>query len=124
MAVSTEKRLRKLEDELKALKATYNISGGLVKTYRSSSPTYNLPDELIRVRIKFTPTYTSDQRILVSSVFVEVINEYGSIFNFSPYAYCEIQSGDGSVVISVPGIGGTVRVEVASTSPGTFTRLQ
>ena len=124
MAVNTERKIKKLEDELKALKATYTISGGLVKTYRSASPTYNLPDELIKVRIKFTPDYVSNQRILVSSIFVEVQNDYGSTFNFTQYSYCEIQSGDGSVVINVPGLGGTVRVEIAATSPGTFTRIQ
>lgn len=66
MAVNAEKRIKQLEDAIRELKATYTISGGLIKSYQSISPIYPV-DGISEISIKFTPDFPQKD-ILISSI--------------------------------------------------------
>lgn len=123
MAITAEKRLTALEDELKALKATYAVYGGALELYDSWSETYNLGNTTTEIQVKFTPTYTRAGNILISSVIYKMAPSGGILTNYSNYAYENIQDGSGSVIIRATVLGGTAQIGVITTSPGTFTRI-
>lgn len=123
MAINTEKKIKQLESELIALKSTYSIYGGNMKLYTSYSDTYDVAGAVVDMRIKFTPDFVQSGNILIGSIYYENTTEEGVSYNFSNYAYPEIQNGDGTVIIRFPVIGGTARIGLVSTSPGTFTRI-
>ena len=120
MAIDTEKKIRQLEDEIKALKATYSVYGGAMQVYLSNSPVYDIGGHIIQTRVKFTPDHKPKGKLLVSSVRCTVDdNNY-----LSSYGVLDVQDGSGSVVIQLPVIGGKFSVGIVTTSTGTFTRLQ
>lgn len=125
MGLNTEKRLAKLENEIKALKATYTVYGGLMKLYESVSPEFPV-NPWVGVIVKFQSSYTTDSMILVSSINIIVTSSGGVKTNLSPYAYTDIQNGDGSITINTAILIGTntIQITVISTSPGTFTQIQ
>lgn len=119
MGLSSEKKLRHLEDELKALKATYSVYGGAMLSYLSVSPTYDAGGSVLTAKIKFTPDIKPIGPLLVSSIRCDLSGN-----NFlSSYATVAVQDGSGSVIIQVPIVGGTFSISITTTSPGTFTRL-
>jgi len=128
MAIDTEKRIQILEDELKALKATYSIYGGAMKTYQSISQSFSwswsLP-EIIPV-VRFTSDWERNKNILVASVNVEMRDENGNVIFSPPELSLDIQNKNGSIDIHIlPNIDmKSFRVALYSTSPGTFTRIQ
>lgn len=128
MAVNLEKRMRILEDQLKALKATYSVYGGAMKIYGSTSQSfswsYSLPINIPVVR--FTSNWETNKNILVASVNVEMWNSGGSLIYSPPEMSLDIQNKTGSVDIHLlPNVDMTkFRVTLYSTSPGTFTRIQ
>ena len=123
MAINTEKRIKQLEDDIRELKATYTVSGGLIKSYESVSPAYSI-DRTSEVIIKFTPSFPQED-IFISSVYYELIySETGERVNFSNYAYIEPQDDKDYLIFRVPALNGTLTVNVVGTSPGTFTRIQ
>lgn len=126
MSLNTEKRISQLENELKALKSTYMISGGSMKTYLSYSPVYTITDIVAEdpVRIRFTPSFGNGKDNLVSSFFVEQTYSSGYSANFSQYAVMT-KENDGSIIFRIPLAWSvsTLRVGIASTIPGTFTRI-
>lgn len=128
MAIKIEKRLKTLEDELKALKATYSIYGGAMITYVSVSPSYNwtLTNPPILPKVRFTSNWESNKNILISSISVEMRDENNAIIHSPPQLTCEIQDNTGSVVINIlPNLQmKKFKVKLFSTSPGTFTRIQ
>ena len=126
MGISTEKRLQKIEDELKALKATYTISGGLMKLYESVSPKYSFVYTEPTPIIKFQADYVTDSILLVASVNVIEDLYGGGSQNMSAYTTTHVQTGDGSILIYPAWmmITDAIQVKVVSTSPGTFTRIQ
>lgn len=124
--ISAEKRLQELENEIKALKATYTISGGAMKTYLSYSDEYVITDIITEspFKIKFVSQYSDTKDILVTSFFVsQTSGEFE--YNLSQWSVIVEQSGDGTVTFEIPLLIAvdTVRVGVASTVPGTFTRV-
>lgn len=127
MKTTVEKKLQKLENEIKALKATYMISSGAMKTYLSYSPVFTITDafEESPIKVKFTAGFGYDKAVLVSSFFIEQTTTSGSILNLSQYAVNYEQSGDGTVIFEIPLLVyvSTVKVGIASTVPGTFTRI-
>lgn len=120
MGVSTEKRIKQLEDDIKALKATYSVYGGAMRLYLSNSPVYDAGDNVILAKIKFTPDWISEKNIFVSSIRCEVDDDSF----LSSYGILDVQDGSGSVIIKIPVPGGKFSIGLVSTSPGTFTRIQ
>lgn len=127
MAVNLEKRIQILEDQLKALKATYSVYGGAMKIYGSTSQSFSwswsIP-EVIPV-VRFTSNWETNKNILVASVYVEMKDENGNILYSPPELSLDIQNKTGSVEIHIlPNINmKSFKVTLYSTSPGTFTRI-
>ena len=119
MAIKTEQKLLQLENELKALKATYSVYGGAMRVYFSASPVYDAEDQVITAKIKFTPDYKPPGNLLIASARYISDN-----YDLSSYAVPAIQDGSGNVIMQIPVVGGKFSVSLVSTSPGTFTRLQ
>ena len=120
MAIKLEKRISKLEDEIRSLKATYSVYGGAMQSYLAASPVYDAGDRLINARVKFTPDIRPSGNLLVASIRCDVTGN-----NFlSSYAIVDVQDGSGSIIIQAPIPGGTFSFSLVTTSPGTFTRLQ
>lgn len=123
MAISSEKRIKQLENSIKELKSTYTISGGLIKSYESISPTYSV-DSRNEVTIKFTPRFPQKD-IFISSIYYELVYDItGERVNFSSYVYIEPQDDKDYILLKVPTLSGTLKISVVGTSPGTFTRIQ
>lgn len=123
MAISTEKRIKQLEDSIRELKTTYTVSGGLIKSYQSISPTYSV-DSRNEVTLKFTPNFPQED-IFIASIYYELIYDVtGERVNFSSYVYIEPQDGNDYILLKVPTLSGTLKVSVVGTAPGTFTRIQ
>ena len=128
MNFNNEKWLQKIENELKALKATYTIYSGAMKTYISHSDTYTITDVFAEspLLLKFTPSFTSNKYITVASFIIEETTDKSSDpINLSEYVITQEQTGDGTVTFEVPLLVSveTVRVSIASAVPGTFTRI-
>lgn len=127
MTIATQKRLQCLEGELKALKSTYTISGGNMKTYLSYSDTYTIENYITEnpFIIKFTPDYPVDGNIIVASFFIEQSTTSGTADNLSQYAMPIKQTGDGTVTFYIPLLMRvtTIKIGIATTVPGTFTRI-
>lgn len=125
MIVDAEKKLQALENEIKALKAIYTISGGNMKTFLSYSDVYTINDEIAEspIKIKFKADY-GDGNILVTSFFVEQTAE-NFTYNLSQWSIALEQTEDGAVVFEIPLIVAvdTIQVGIATTVPGTFTRI-
>ncbi len=123
MAVKTlEKRLRIIEDEIKAMKACYDTAGSLVKMYVTKMPavTTGGGSGWHNVKIRFTPTYGQDRVNLITLVAIVDSNTY----YVAPFMTAP-QNGSGNVDITIYNLVSTQKVEViaSGTSPGTFTRI-
>lgn len=124
MAVNTttEKRIKKIEDELKAMKACYNTAGSLVKMYvtKMGAITTGGGAGLHNMVIRFIPTYGMGQINLITLVAIVDSNTY----YVAPFATTP-QSGSGAVDITIFDLVATQKVEViaSGTSPGTFMRI-
>ncbi len=122
MAVSLEKRLRQLEDEIKAMKVCYNTAGSLVRMYvtEMGNVTTGGGAGWHDMTIKFTPTYGIGRMNLINLVAIVDSNTY----YVAPYTV-NPQDGSGSVTITIYNLVETQKVNViaSGTSPGTFTRI-
>lgn len=123
MAVNTtEKRIKKIEDELKAMKACYNTAGSLVKMYvtKMGAITTGGGAGLHNMVIRFTPTYGMGHINLLTLVAIVDSNTY----YVAPFATTP-QDGSGVVDITIFDLVATQKVEViaSGTSPGTFMRI-
>ena len=128
MTITAEKKLQRLEDELKGLKATYMISGGNMKIYFPYSDVYTIVDVFDEnpFRVKFTSSFGGSKDILIASFIVEQTTTGGDNINLSQYAITQEQTGNGTVTFEIPLLWrvSTIRVGIVGTVPGTFTRLQ
>lgn len=122
MAITTEKRLAKLEQEVQDLKATYAVYGGLMRTYATQGE-WSIDDLTTNLRIKFTPNYLIANKTIISSVYYKVVEE-GQELSFDDF-YLSIQDGTGSVVMNFGTIfeNSVVYVRITSSVPGGLTRL-
>lgn len=123
MAINIESRIKRIENEIKNLKATYTISGGLIKSYESASPTYEVSG-VSEIILKFTPQFPQKDIVLAGILYEFYYDVTDRNNNFSSYAYIEPQDDKDYLILKVPALSGTVRVTVIGTSPGTFTRIQ
>ena len=57
MAVKLEQKLTALEDEVIALKSTYTIYGGLVKSYMNTYSWTNNTGRIASLKVRFRPDY-------------------------------------------------------------------
>ena len=122
MAIRTEQRLKQIDNELQALKATYMVSGGTMKLYESVSPIYT-NDDTPEMRVRFIPTYATAESTIISSIFYRFTDSNGTAYDFSEYAYIEPQDSNNYLTLRFPALDGTIRLSVVATSPGTFTRI-
>lgn len=123
MAVKTlEQRLKKIEDEIKALKVCYNTAGSLVKMYvtKMDAVTTGGGSGWHDMVIRFTPKYGQGRINLITLVAIVDSNTY----YIAPFATTP-QDGSGNVDITIFDLVETQKVEViaSGTSPGTFTRI-
>lgn len=122
MAITTEKRLKQLEDEVKSMKVCYNTAGSLVKMYVTRMGEITTGGSgWTDMKIKFTPTYGMGRNNLITLVPIVDRNQY----YIAPYAVSP-QDGSGEVIITIYALASTQKVDViaSGTSPGTFTRIQ
>ena len=122
MAITTEKRLKQLEDEVKSMKVCYNTAGSLVKMYVTRMGEITTGGSgWTDMKIKFTPTYGMGRNNLITLVPIVDRNQY----YIAPYAV-NPQDGSGEVIITIYALASTQKVDViaSGTSPGTFTRIQ
>lgn len=122
MAITTEKRLAKLEQDVQDLKATYAVYGGLMRTYATQGE-WSITTLTTNLRIKFTPNYLIANKTIISSVYYKVVEE-GQELSFDDF-YLSIQDGTGSVVMNFGTIfeNSVVYVRITSSVPGSLTRL-
>ena len=130
--MTTEQRVIAIENELRARKAQYPISGSLVKMECQSTSVMLYQkgnNDLAKVRIKFTPSNTNGYTL--ATLYAEVYELYGASRWIYPRAtsILQPQSGDGSVIIEVSisthydPFDYEVKVTSFSPSPGTFAIL-
>lgn len=122
MGLTCEQKLAKLEQETKALKATYSIYGGRMKTYMSSGK-WSLTDWTLNFAVKFKPDFETGENILISSLHFKVYsNGREEVWNDN---FVSIQNGSGEVILNTGPVPQDCEIEifVASTVPGTFTRI-
>ena len=124
---STEVELKRIEDEMKALKASCPIVASKIKFYRTRSQTFTVSAGGI-VRFKFTPNYGRGKRMLntLSALIVDYPNP--DTPELVPIQYNEAQDGSGDVVINVNlgswyGSGWKLQITAQGVSTGTFSQL-
>lgn len=128
MAVnSVEARLIELEDELKRLKSTYTIAGGLARMYYQTSGLFLVggSESLHAARFQFTPKYGQGQANL-TKLFAYVTSHYvgQTYIKYNPF-FVEPQDGSGNVIVRVLDLAPDDEVIVIAKgpSPGTFSRI-
>lgn len=122
MGIKLEQRLSKLEDEVLALKSTYNIYGGLVQCYMNQFSVDIQPGIRAEVQVRFTPAYTSSDKILVFGLYLNAVHN-GIVMSLDD-AYIDVQtSKDGITLNFVTYLDGTTNITLLTPMPGTFTRL-
>ena len=125
MAINLEKRLFALEEELKALKSAYKVSGGMIKLYESVSPVFTISEQDVSYYtiVHFTPNYSSVDNLIVTSIYYEYRDEYRALsYNLSNSAYI-IPQDSNYLVIATPAFEGEIQLKMISNIPGTFTRI-
>lgn len=127
MINALEKRLQKLENDIKDLKATYTIAGGNVKMYITKA-TFNVTvSSNTTKQVLFTPTYGVGQEIM-ATMSGKASYVSGSVFVTCWGAHQQIQDGSGNVILEFPFVNyygtGTntysLEVVVSATTPGTL----
>lgn len=121
MGINTQAKLKKMEDDLKAMKACYNTAGSLVKMHVQKSEQFSATSNFETMRIKFTPKYGFGRSNLIN---LWPIVKKQSVVVWNPFMQ-KPQDGSGEVIIEIYNLfpGETVEIIVSGTSPGTFTRL-
>lgn len=116
-----ERRLKGIENELKAMKVCYNTAGSLVAMYVTKMDTFTVEESgWTDVVVRFVPTYGKDQMNLITLT----ARVGGNTYYVAPYAV-NPQDGSGNVEITILSVytGASVDVIASGTSPGTFVRV-
>ena len=66
MGINIEKRLSVLENQIKALKSTYAVYGGMIKVYFTISPWFEMNN--MDSIFEFTSDFAIDNPIIISNV--------------------------------------------------------
>lgn len=122
--MNSEHELVTLENELKALKATYPVAASSLRFYIVTSQTFNVTSTGSQIRIKFTATFGGGKTVFVRLRAV-VENQGQEVFREQ---VTEPQDGTGNVVIRIDlgatqGINYKVRVIANGSSTGVFSML-
>ena len=124
---SLEQKLKKLENELKALKGAYPTAGALAKMF-----VQDMGEELVGgsgsihdIRIQFTPTYGLGKNNIITLAPVVKRIYLGGTLEYVPPYEVEPQDGSGNVVVRIASVAANeiVNVYASGTSSGTFSRL-
>lgn len=120
MNISLEQRIARLENEVKALKAIYAISGSAIET-KLSTATITTDPALPDVRIKFTPNSGSGQNVTIYSVYT--YEQSGDDWNSIPVYLLPQESGE--IIANLPSAtpGNTYRIEITASVTGTFSQV-
>ena len=120
MNISIEQRLAKLENEVKALKSVYAISGSAIET-KLSTDTITTDPNIPDVRIKFTPNSGSGQNVTIYSVYVYELS--GEDWNNIPVYLLPQDTGE--IIANLPSAtpGNTYRIEITASVSGTFSQV-
>lgn len=121
MAITTEQRVKRLEYELKAMKACYNTAGSLVRMYVTEMGEITTGGSgFTDMVIRFTPTYGQGRANLINLVPIVDSNTY----YVAPYMV-KPQDGSGAVDITIYSLSPSQKVNViaSGSSPGTFQRI-
>ena len=120
MGISTQARLKKIEDDIKAMKACYDTAGSLVKMYSQRSEQYTVGGSsgYHNVTVKFTPNFGKGQSNMIT--LYPIIN---SGTNTAPARQLP-QDGSGDIYITIYNLLNTDKFEILASgvSNGTFTR--
>lgn len=125
MNINTQKRLAKLENVTKEIKAVFPVAGSLVSFIVTESGAYTLtasPQSTQSIRVRFTPDKTQNGPTLTNLTAVTI-----SGANL-PCAYAmEPQADDGSTVVKIwlagsynLSVTAAVKVIASSQTSGTF----
>lgn len=124
MAVKLEQKLAALEDEVIALKSTYTIYGGLVKSYMNTYSWTN-NTEISSLKVRFRPDYLRGEgKTLVFGFYYSATKN--NIVEPLDDGFISIQDDSGDVILNIAFLfsGYTVNLALFTSVPGTFTRLQ
>lgn len=128
MINTLEKRLNNLENDVKELKATYNVAGGNVRLYVTKASYTATLNTTTTVKATFTPTYIVGPATMATMNGKAVKTGGTKLFTFWG-AHQVPQDGTGKVVLEYPiidsiGMPGdatySFEAVVSSTSPGTI----
>jgi hypothetical protein len=122
MAINTEQRIKALEDELKALKATYTVYGGLVKSYITTFSWTNNSGEIRPLKVRFRPDYGNGKTMIFGFYYSGVRN---GVVEPLDDGFLSIQDGSGDVFINMGRIydGTTVNLTLLTPMTGKLTRI-
>lgn len=120
MAPNIEQRLSRIENELKALKSVYVISGSSIETYLSSEE-IQTSVSVEDVKIKFTPDY-GNPNPPVYSVYAYGLSDEEWV---SVPVYISPQDENNEIILILPDAtpGETYKVELTAPAPGTFSQI-
>lgn len=122
MGIACEQRLTKLDQEIKALKAAYSIYGGLMKTYMSSGK-WSLAEATLNFAVKFTPNFQTGENVIISSIYLKVLNNGTEEVWDDNFISIQDSSDGVTMNLGIVFADYEVQVSVATTVPGTFTRI-
>lgn len=122
MAITTERRIAKLEQEIKALKATYSIYGGMMRTYTTSGHFYQT-EATRNFVVRFTPQYATGKNTILASLLVKYTRQ--GVEDIFDDGYVSIQDGSGELLIHCGWVfdNSDVYIQIATTVPGTLTKV-
>lgn len=127
MDQNCEAGIKRLEEEVKSLKAIYPIAASKTKFYVTESEVFNVSG-LSTARFRFRPNYGRGKKILVKLTAVEVgLVEFNQSVIFPPQ-FNEPQDGSGDVIVQVKSGGASyamykIKIIASGTTTGVFTRL-
>lgn len=128
--ITTEKRIKDLQNENRARKSAYPVAGSLVKFVSQTSQTFTKVGGgyvMLTIRVKFTPFQTSPSGRSIIELRPQ-ISIYSDFSTLTPRLFFvnEPQTGDGSIIvrtaIQTPSNPTTyyIRVIASGSSLGTF----
>lgn len=125
MAVKLEQKLTALEDEVIALKSTYTIYGGLVKSYMNTYSWTNNTGQIASLKVRFRPDYLRGEgKTLVFGFYYSATKN--NVVEPLDDGFISIQDDSGDVILNIAFLFSdyTVNLTLFTSVPGTFTRLQ
>lgn len=121
--MDVESELKKLDSEVKALKAGYPVVASKLKTYVTTSQEFTVSGSS-EVRIKFTPYYGTGKLSFTTLRAIATVEGVPSGYNL-PFVN-QPQDGSGEVIIRI-GFEQTgnykIRVVASGASPGSFSMI-